>query len=107
MIDSVPIMTNVAINTMLREESDEEVIGKGFSEETAPILASPFCRELRSKNYFMLDRLPVDATDYLDESNHCWCENTQMVFGPDGGIADPEHCVPGRSCYRSAFENPS
>jgi hypothetical protein len=64
---------------------------------------SPFCASLRSKKFFMLGVLPTEASQYLDASNHCWCRETQQVLGPDGGAARPEDCVPGRSCYSSAF----
>lgn len=64
---------------------------------------SAFCGSLRSKKFFMLDGLATEAGQYLDASNHCWCRETQMVFGPDGGRARPERCVPGRPCYNSAL----
>jgi hypothetical protein len=67
---------------------------------------TPFCGNLRSKNFFMLDVLPTHASQYLDASNHCWCFHTQQVIGPDGRQVEPEACVPGRSCYRSALELP-
>jgi len=65
---------------------------------------SAFCASLRSKKFFMIDVMPTEASQYLDGSNHCWCRETQQAIGPDGGIAQPEHCVPGRSCYSSAFD---
>ena len=67
-------------------------------------LQSAFCASLRSKKFFMIDAVPTEAEHYLDGSNHCWCRETQQVIGPDGGMAQPDHCVPGRSCYSSAFE---
>lgn len=67
-------------------------------------LQSAFCASLRSKKFFMIDVIPTEESQYLDGSNHCWCRETQQAIGPDGGIAQPEHCVPGRSCYRSAFD---
>ncbi|HSQ23927.1 MAG TPA: hypothetical protein VLN44_05945 [Pyrinomonadaceae bacterium] len=67
-------------------------------------LQSAFCASLRSKKFFMIDVIPTEESQYLDGSNHCWCRETQQAIGPDGGIAQPEHCVTGRSCYRSAFE---
>jgi len=66
-------------------------------------LQSPFCGSLRSKKFFMLDSIATKAEDYLDASNHCWCRETQQVIGPDGRQVSPERCVPGRSCYGSAF----
>ena len=66
---------------------------------------SPFCGSLRSKKFFMRDGLATEAEHYLDASNHCWCRETQMVFGPDGARAHPSRCVPGRSCYSSALKD--
>ena len=68
------------------------------------VLQSAFCGALRSKKFFMTAALATEASDYLDGSNHCWCRETQQAIGPDGGMAQPEHCVPGRSCDSSAFE---
>jgi len=30
-----------------------------------------------------------------------WCSHTQTCVGPDGSVADPEHCKAGRGCYES------
>lgn len=73
------------------------------SESTGEMAQSSFCASLRSKKFFMRDSLPTEALDYLDASNHCWCRLTQQVIGPDGGSANPDACVRGRSCYTSAF----
>ncbi len=66
-------------------------------------LVSPFCGELRSKKFFMLNRMPTEASHYIDDSDHCWCYVTQQVIGPDGAKVDPHRCTPGRGCYRSAL----
>ncbi|HJQ31971.1 MAG TPA: hypothetical protein VJ866_07330 [Pyrinomonadaceae bacterium] len=66
-------------------------------------LVSPFCGSLRSKKFFMTNGLATDASHYLDSTEHCWCRETQLVVGPDGGRAKPARCVPGRSCYKSAL----
>ena len=77
-----------------------------IDEPTLPsdIAQSPMCREIRSKKVFTLDAIPMQPQDVIDLSNHCWCRQTMQVFGPDGDIARPQKCVPGRSCYRSHFE---
>jgi len=67
------------------------------------VLQSAFCGSLRSKKFFMLDGLATETGHYLDASNHCWCRETHLVVGPDGGRARPERCVEGRSCYSSAL----
>ena len=85
---------------MTNEINNEAETGLG----THSVIKSPFCNSLRSKKFFMRDALPTEASDYLDASNHCWCRVTQQVFGPDGGSVNPDSCVPGRTCYSSAFE---
>ena len=72
------------------------------SEMSTP-LQSPFCGQLRSKKFFMLDRLATSADDYIDSANHVWCCETQEVIGPDNQRVHPEGCGPGRSCYSSAI----
>ena len=76
------------------------------SKEASAGLAveSPFCGSLRSKKLFMTNGLAADESDYLDSTEHCWCRETQLVFGPDGGRAHPSRCVPGRTCYSSALK---
>jgi len=64
---------------------------------------TPFCGEMRSKKYFLLDTIPSQASDLLDGSGHCWCHHTQQPVGPDGLHVLPDLCVPGRSCYRSGL----
>jgi hypothetical protein len=66
---------------------------------------SPFCGELRSKKFFMLDVLPTEEDQYLDSSNHCWCYQTQQVVGPDGLPVEPSLCTPGRSCYVNSLND--
>ncbi len=85
-------------NVMSNNSSIQESVS-----EASKIVQSPFCAALRSKKFFMQDALPAEASDYLDASNHCWCRITQQVIGPDGGIAQPESCMAGRSCYSSAI----
>jgi len=69
-----------------------------------PVIQTPFCGDLRSKKFFMTDQIAARAEDYLDASGHCWCYHTQQVVGPDEQFVEPERCVPGRSCYRSALD---
>jgi hypothetical protein len=71
--------------------------------ETPTVLQSPFCGSLRSKKFFMLDKVATSADQYLDASNHCWCRETQQVIGPDGGRVHPDRCGRTRSCYSSAI----
>lgn len=69
------------------------------------LLQSSFCGSLRSKKFFLLDRLAASADDYLDAANHVWCCETQEVIGPDNGRVDPGACAPGRACYSSAVKD--
>ncbi|MDB5326557.1 MAG: hypothetical protein JWM57_2126 [Phycisphaerales bacterium] len=73
------------------------------SESVSAPINTPFCGELRSKRYFMLDVIPTDGEQYLDASGYCWCYHTQQVLGPDGDPVGPDDCRVGRSCYRSAL----
>ena len=81
-----------------------------MSDETTETLPpptpvqSPFCGSLRSKKFFLLDRLAATAEDYLDAANHVWCCETQEVIGPDNSRVDPDRCSPGRACYSSAVK---
>jgi hypothetical protein len=70
----------------------------------ATAVQSPFCGSLRSKKFFLLDRLASSADDYLDAANHVWCCETQEVIGPDNRRVDPNACGPGRACYSSAVK---
>ena len=71
------------------------------------VLHTPFCGELRSKRYFMIDGLPSEESDFLDGSGHCWCYHTQQPIGPDGHRVGPADCRPGRECYRSGLAEPT
>lgn len=77
---------------------------EGQSTETTVAFQSPFCGSLRSKKFFMLDRLAASADEYLDSANHVWCCETQEVIGPDNRRVDPNACGPGRACYSSAVK---
>ena len=50
-----------------------------MANEAVEPLQSPFCGSLRSKKFFMLDRLATSADEYLDAANHVWCCETQEV----------------------------
>jgi hypothetical protein len=71
----------------------------------SPEVQSPFCGELRSKKFFMLDVLPTDEEQYLDSTNHCWCYQTQQVIGPDGLPVHPGDCTAGRTCYVNSLND--
>jgi hypothetical protein len=54
-----------------------------MANETVEPLQSQFCGSLRSKKYFMLDRLATSADEYLDATNLVWCCETLVVIGHD------------------------
>jgi hypothetical protein len=80
---------------------------KGLSSSSLTVLPTPFCGDLRSKKWFMLDAIPATEADFFDPSGHCWCYHTQQPIGPDGFQVEPGQCGPGRDCYRSALSEPT
>ncbi len=55
------------------------------------------CRCLRSKEMFI--DAPPDPTVPGGGSGIFWCIHTQNCLGPDGHVAEPESCKPGRGCF--------
>jgi hypothetical protein len=88
---------------MSEEQIPNAPAAPGAGEETPA--RTPFCRELRSKSFYLLTTFPTNAGQYLDDSNHCWCYLTQEPIGPDGEKVSPHRCVSTRRCYRSALED--
>ena len=65
---------------------------------------SPFCRHLTSKKMILAAEPPLEASDVLDASQHCWCAKTQTVLGPDRFACHPEDCEDReRDCFESRF----
>jgi hypothetical protein len=73
------------------------------ARDAVPLVQSPFCAELRSKKFFLLQGVPTEASQYIDGADSVWCYKTQLPIGPDGGKAYPNRCVPGRPCYCSSL----
>ena len=88
---------------MPEDKSPED---KSMDTITSEALAiqTPFCGQLRSKKYFMLDRLATSPEDFIDAANHVWCCETQEVIGPDNRRVSTDNCRPGRACYSSALK---
>ena len=65
--------------------------------------AGPACVYLRSKSMYVSG--DAKSLDRLDDSNsqHCWCNLTQHVRGPDQQAVDRRSCTPGRDCYRDCY----
>ena len=65
---------------------------------------NPFCIHLQSKNIIKRTKPMREDADVLDGSNHCWCERTGHVLGPDRYAVEPSECrVEAR---RECFESP-
>lgn len=71
-------------------------------DESLPI-ASPPCIHLRSKAMYVTGQMR--DPEHPDEAGnqHCWCNLTQHVIGPDRASVDRPSCVAGRGCYRDSY----
>jgi hypothetical protein len=60
--------------------------------------AIELCQHLRSKEMFYAE----DSVHALLHSGSgvYWCIHTQNCLGPDGQVAEPRACQPGRGCYK-------
>ena len=70
-------------------------------------LQSPYCGQIRSKQYYNLQQMPTEASHLLDQSGWCWCRKTMQTIGPDGELVQPEDCTAQRGCYVSLFADSS
>lgn len=57
------------------------------------------CRCLRSKEMFV--NAEPDPRIPSGRSGIFWCLHTHNCLGPDGQVAEPARCKPGRGCYDS------
>ena len=55
------------------------------------------CRLLRWKAMFI--DAESDPTVPASNDQIYWCSESQVCIGPDGEVAAPQMCHPGRSCY--------
>ena len=55
------------------------------------------CRRLRWKAMFIQSE--NDPTVPACNDQIYWCALTQICIGPDGKVAAPSGCAPGRTCY--------
>ena len=69
------------------------------------ITISPYCRSLRTKKVFFLERPPRNEDELMEASGHCWCSRTGHAVGEDGEVACAEDCVAGRGCF-TAYGKP-
>lgn len=56
------------------------------------------CTCLRSKGMYV--DAPRDPEVPETSAGCFWCRHTMTLLGPDGGVAEPAACRPGRSCYQ-------
>jgi hypothetical protein len=47
----------------------------------------------------MFIEVEPDPTVQASNDQIYWCSQTQVCVGPDGQVAAPRGCHPGRSCY--------
>lgn len=60
------------------------------------------CHCLRAKTMFYQPAIADAAAQDTIPEGPFWCAQTQSLLGPDGQVADAEHCRPGRSCCETA-----
>ncbi len=58
------------------------------------------CIHLRSKAMYVTGKMRPVTDEDEGGSQHCWCNITQHVIGPDKKDVDRETCGPSRECYR-------
>jgi hypothetical protein len=75
------------------------------STKLSPAQMFPYCTHLASKKLLLRSEPARTDRDVLDASNHCWCNRTMQVIGPDRDMAHPEECRSGRECFESRFKN--
>lgn len=57
------------------------------------------CRRLRSKTMFYVSE--PDPSVPPSNDNSYWCTHSMNCMGPDGEVAQPQACRPGRGCFES------
>jgi hypothetical protein len=57
------------------------------------------CRRLRTKTMFYQSE--PDPSVPPSNDNSFWCTHSMNCMGPDGDVAEPESCRPGRGCFES------
>jgi hypothetical protein len=62
--------------------------------------ASPVCRRLRTKMYYVVGRQHVNMRESSPSAQY-WCSSTTTVIGPDDLPCSPEGCRAHRACFES------
>jgi hypothetical protein len=70
--------------------------------EERPVRETP-CIYLRNKILYVTGQLR--NPDHPDEADHqhCWCNLTQHVIGPDQRQVGLRNCINGRDCFRETY----
>ena len=73
-----------------------------FEKNNSPldVIQDPVCVHLRSKGMFITGSMNPEADDPEIGDGHCWCNQTQNVFGPDHLLVDRQECNRARTCYQ-------
>lgn len=72
-----------------------------MSEITSPsVVSRAVCRHIRSKEMFYEFEGQPDPIQ-ASGSGIYWCIHTQNCLGPDGKVAEPKSCQPGRDCFEA------
>ena len=69
--------------------------------ELLPKAGPDVCRCLMWKGKLM--NAEWDPTVPPSNDRSFWCVHTQAVIGPDGKVAEPEVCKPGRLCHEGTL----
>ena len=70
-------------------------------DEPAPATHA-ICRNLRSKAMYVAGQIEVAGLEQAG-AGHCWCNQTQNVFGPDSQLVGRMPCNPQRDCYQAVL----
>lgn len=70
-----------------------------YDRDTTPS-SGPMCQHLRSKAMYVAGEMQPDELQ-TSSSGHCWCNQTQNVFGPDSQLVGRTVCSSGRTCYQA------
>ena len=68
-----------------------------MANQTSDARRTVTCRCLRNKGMY-IDAEP-DPLVPNPHDGHYWCIHTMTLLGPDGKVAEPVACGPGRSCH--------
>jgi hypothetical protein len=68
--------------------------------EDRELAATPVCRRLRTKMYYVVGREHVNLRVSSPTAQY-WCSHTTTVMGPDDMPCSPEACQTHRGCFET------